>query len=77
MFECGAELVGLIGVSVGNFVVAGCDDDPVFSAALSKLEGTFQWRTWNEDNFTLTGEIETLQDGGFHLDSKKLWINWN
>ena len=24
--------------------------------------------TWNEDNFTLTGmEIETLQDGGFHL----------
>ena len=36
------ELVGLIGVYVGDFLVAGCDDDPVFSAALSKLKGTFQ-----------------------------------
>ena len=59
MFMNGTELVGLIGVYV---------DDPVFSDALSKLKGTFQWGTWNEDNFTLTGtESETLQDGGFHL----------
>ena len=58
--------------------LAGCDDDAVFSAALSKLKGTFQWRIWNVDNFTLTGiESETLQDGGFHCDKKKLWINWN
>ena len=53
-------------------MVAGCDDDPVFSAALSKLKGTFQWETWNEDNVTLTGiEIETLPDGGFHLRQQK------
>ena len=44
------ELVGLIGVYVDDFLVAGCDDNPIFSAALSKLNGTFQWRTWNEDN---------------------------
>ena len=49
MFMNGTELVGLIGVYVGDFLVAGCDDDPVFSAALSKLKGTFHWRTWNED----------------------------
>ena len=68
MFMNGTELVGLIGVHVDDFLVAGCDDDPVFSAALLKLKGTFHWRTWNEDNFTLTGiEIETLQDGGFPL----------
>ena len=60
--------VVLIGVCVDDFLVAGCDDDAVFSDALSKLKGTFRWRTWNDDNFTLTGiEIETLQDGGFHL----------
>ena len=54
-----------------EFVVAGCDDDPVFSDALSKLRGTFHWRT-NEDNFTWTGiEIETLQDGGFHLRQQR------
>ena len=52
--------------------MAGCDDDPIFSAALSKLKGTLQCRTWNEDNFTLTGiEIETLLDGGFHLKHQK------
>ena len=68
MFMNGTELVGLIGVYVGDFLVAGCDDDPVFSAALSKRKGTFQWRTWIE--------IETLQDGGFFIcDSKNLWIN--
>ena len=33
---------GLIGVYVGDFLVAGCDEDPVFSAALSKPKGTFQ-----------------------------------
>ena len=57
---------------MGDFLVAGCDDDPVFSAALSKLKGTFHWATWNEDNFTLRGiEIETLQDGGFHFRQRK------
>ena len=39
----GTELVGPIGVHVRVFLVAGCDDDPIFSAALSKLKGTFQW----------------------------------
>ena len=78
MFVNGTELVGLIGIYVDDFLVAGCDDDLVFSAALSKLKGTFQWRMWNEDNFTLTGiEIETLQDVAFTCDNKKLWINWN
>ena len=78
MFMNGTELVGLIGVYVDDFLVAGCDEDPVFSAALSKLKGTFQWRTWNEDNFTSTGiEIETLPDGGFHLRQQKMWINQN
>ena len=68
----GTELVGLIGVYVDDFLVAGCDDDPVFSAALSKLKGTFHRRTWTEDNFTLTStEIETLQDGGFHLRQQR------
>ena len=72
MFMNGTELVGLSGVYVDDFLVAGIDDHPVFSAALSKLKGTFQWRTWNEDNFTLTGiEIETLQDGDFHLRQQK------
>ena len=43
-----------------------------FSAALSKLKGTFQWRTWNEDNIRLKSiEIETLPDGGFHLRQQK------
>ena len=67
MLMNGTELVGLIGVCVDDFLVAGCDDDPVFSAALSKLKGTFQWRTWNEGQTGI--ETETLQDG--------LWINWN
>ena len=39
----GSELVGLVGVYVGDFLVAGCDDDPIFPAALSKLGGTFRW----------------------------------
>ena len=57
---------------MGNFLVAGCDDDLIFSAALSKLGGTFRWGTWNEDNFTLTGiGNETLQDGGFHLRQQR------
>ena len=46
MFMNGTELLGLIGVCVDDFLVFGCDDDPVFSAALWKLKGTFQWRTW-------------------------------
>ena len=76
-FMNGTELVGLIGVYVDDFLVAGCDVDPVFSAALSKLKGTVQWGTWSEDSFTFTGiEIETLPDGGFHLRKQILWINW-
>ena len=34
MFMNGPELVGLIGVYVDNFLVAGSDDDPNFSSAL-------------------------------------------
>ena len=57
---------------MADFLVSGYDDDPVFSVALSKLKGTCQCRTWNEDNFTLTGiKIETLPDGGFHLRQQK------
>ena len=37
MFMNGTELVGLIGVYVGDILVAGGDDDSIFSAALSKL----------------------------------------
>ena len=70
MFMNGTELVGLIGVYVDDFLVAGCDN--VFSAALSKSKGTCQWGSWNEENFTLTGiEIETVLDGGFHLRHQK------
>ena len=73
MFMKGTELVGLIGVSVDDFLVAGCDDEPTFSAALSKLKGTFQWGTWNEDNFTLTGiETETLPDGGLSFATTEI-----
>ena len=39
MFMNGTELVGLIGAYVDDFLVAGCDD-PIFSSALSKLQGT-------------------------------------
>ena len=68
----GPELVGLIGVYVDDFLVAGSDDDPIFSSALLKLKETFHWGTWKEDHFTLTGiEIETLSDGGFHLRPQK------
>ena len=38
MFMSGTELVGLIGVYVGDFLVAGCDDDLVFSDAPSKTQ---------------------------------------
>ena len=72
MFMNGTELVGLIGVYVDDFLVGGCDFDPIFSAALSKLEGTFQWGMWAADNFTLTSiEIETHPDDGFHLRQQK------
>ena len=37
MFMIGTELVGLIGVYVDDILVAGGDDDSIFSAALSKL----------------------------------------
>ena len=42
MFMNDTELVGDIGVYVDDFLVAGCDDAPIFSVALSRL-GTFQW----------------------------------
>ena len=38
MFMNGTELVGLIGVQVVDLLVAGYDDDPIFSAALLKLK---------------------------------------
>ena len=66
MFMNCTELVGLIGVYEDDFLVAGCDDDPIISAALLKHKRTFQWRTWTEDNFALIG-IERFPDGGFHL----------
>ena len=48
MFMIGAELVGPI--LRGRFLEAGCDNDPIFSAALSKTKGICQWRAWIEDN---------------------------
>ena len=44
MFMNGAELVGLIGVFVGDFLVAGCDDHLIFSAALSKTQRNFSMK---------------------------------
>ena len=78
MFMNGTELVGLIGVYVGDFLMAGRDDDPVFSAALSKLKGTFHGRTWNEDNFTLTAlKLRHFKTAVFICDNKNSWIYWN
>ena len=72
MFMNGPELVGLIGVFVDDFLVAGSDDDPMFSSALLKLKETFHLGTWTDDNFTMIGiETETLSDGGFHLQQQK------
>ena len=35
MFMNSTQLVGLMGVYVGDFLVAGCDDGPILSAAMS------------------------------------------
>ena len=72
-FVNGTELVGLIGVYVDDFLVAACDDDPIFPAALSKLKGLFHGeRGMRKDHFALTDiETETIADGGFHLTQQK------
>ena len=64
MFMNGTELVGLIGVYVDDFLVAGCDGRSGVLRCHVETQRNISMGTWKEDNFTLTGiEIETLQDG--------------
>ena len=68
MFMNGTELVGRIGVYVGDFLVAGCDDDPVFLVETLQ-DGGFHLR---EQKFVDQLELISLSRRRSRADADKL-----
>ena len=51
----GDELIGVCGVYVDDFILAGKVNDPRWKAAKGKLVGLYKWGKWQTNSFSLCG----------------------
>ena len=51
----GTELVGLCGLYVDDFLLAGREDDPRWQAAKQQLKSLYTWGSWKLRDFTFCG----------------------
>lgn len=65
-------MVGLIGVHVDDFLLAGCDGNAVFDEAKAKLEQSYRWGRWDEKQFTFAGVRSTRTTRRSTLDSQTM-----
>lgn len=72
----GPQVVGMIGVHVDDFLLAGCDGNAVFDEAKTKLEQSYRWGRWEEKQFTFAGCQITQNDKEIHIGQSDYAENW-
>ena len=53
LYNPDGNLVGLVGVYVDDFVVAGDETDDCWNETLQKLRNLYTWGSWSTGQFTL------------------------
>ena len=49
------QLIGICGIHVDDFLLAGNEKNEVYQEARKKLEASFRWGRWDEGSFTFAG----------------------
>ena len=62
----GEELVGVCGVYVGDFIIAGKPNGKKWQTEKDKLKKLYKWGKWEVDAFTLCG-VRYLQKKDFPI----------
>ena len=71
------EIVGLAGIHVDDYLIAGKVDDPVFQQAEASLKKAFRWGKWEEKNFEFAGcTIKQADDYSIVLDQENYTNKW-
>ena len=55
MLYDGDNLIGICGVYVDDFIIAGSSNNKKWQTAKAKLKGLYKWGKWESDSFTLCG----------------------
>ena len=71
------ELVGLAGVHVDDYLIAGKQGDVVFEQAEKSLRDAYNFGKWEADNFEFAGTyLQQDPDGTIHLDQHDYVTKW-
>ena len=55
IYDKKGELLGLCGVYVDDFLIAGAEGNQEWEQCLEELKALYRWGKWERDNFTLCG----------------------
>ena len=68
---------GVAGLHVDDFIIAGCDDDEVFSSAEKKLQEEYKFGKWEFDEFEFAGTyVQQSSDMSIHMSQKDYVEKW-
>ena len=71
----GNELIGMCGVYVDDFIIAGKVNDPRWRKAKEDLKKLHKWETWESNTFTLCG-VGYLQKSDYSVQMGQQDIRW-
>lgn len=70
-------LVGLAGIHVDDYLIAGKDGDPMYMKAEKELRETYNFGKWEQDSFEFAGTyLQQDPDGVIHLDQDEYVTKW-
>ena len=70
-------LVGLAGIHVDDYLIAGKDGDPTFMNAEKELRETYNFGKWEQESFEFAGTyLQQDPDGMIHLDQDDYVTKW-
>ena len=70
-------LVGIAGLHVDDFLIAGKDDSKAFKDSEEALLKTFRWGKWQQDEFEFAGcELKQNEDRSIILSQEKYTDRW-
>ena len=71
------DLIGIAGLHVDDFLVAGDDEHPEYKAALKTLQSTYKWGKWQEKEIDFAGcRIVQQADMSLRVDQQSYIDKW-
>ena len=77
ILQDGDEIVGLAGVHVDDYLIAGKEGNVVFEKAEKSLRDSYNFGKWESDSFEFAGTwLQQDPDGTIHLDQHEYVTKW-